>query len=324
MSKIFGFTALAMLVSGPVVAAPLSFQDILQQFNLVVLGDATSDSEVEGRSYVAGNLSGTSNYWIGGSHAPQAPSDYATLTVGGNLTGPVQVNRGGNVVVGGDATGVDLNGGGSATIGGVATQVQGGPVTSGAAVSPGFSDLFPTSIAQTVKDSSLSFGSLSGTAAPITGNTAYFGAGMAGLTVYDMTLAQVSSLGQVDFSRLGAGESILINVTGTGTGSFLANPLGGTGAAEHVLWNFVDATDLTLHGIVGSVLAPLTHVIVANPVEGALIAGTATLDSEVHLRPTEGNFTPPEPPPAPVPLPAALPLLLAGMGAMGLTARRRR
>ncbi|OWJ80607.1 collagen-binding domain-containing protein [Haematobacter genomosp. 1] len=322
MSKICGFTALAMLVSGPVVAAPLNFQDILQQFNLVVLGNATNSSEVEGRTYVGGNLSGTSNYWIGGSHDPQAPSDYAALTVGGTLTGTVQVNNGGAVVVGGNATGINLNGGGTALIGGVATQVQGGAVTSGASGSAGFSDLFPVSIEQTVSEASLSFGNLGGDAVTITGNTAYFGSGMAGLTIYEMTLAQVSALGQVDFSRLGVGESILINVTGAGTGSFLANPLGGTGAAEHVLWNFAGATDLTIQGIVGSVLAPLTHVIVTNPVEGTLIAGSATLNSEVHLRPARGSYLPPDPP-APVPLPAALPLLLADLGAMGLAAKRR-
>lgn len=69
MSRICRLTALAVLVSSPVAAAPLNFQDILQQFNLVVLGDATNSSEVEGRTYVGGNLSGTSNYWIGGSRA---------------------------------------------------------------------------------------------------------------------------------------------------------------------------------------------------------------------------------------------------------------
>ncbi|KFI32234.1 hypothetical protein CN97_06360 [Haematobacter massiliensis] len=311
-----------MLVSSPVAAAPLNFQDILQQFNLVVLGDATNSSEVEGRTYVGGNLSGTSNYWIGGSRAPQAPSDHAALTVRGTLTGTVQVNNGGNVVVGGNASGINLNGGGTARIGGVATQVQGGAVTSGASAAPGFSDLFPAFMEQTVVDASLSFGALGGDAVTITGNTAYLGSGLAGLTLYEMTLAQVSALGQVDFSRLGVGESILINVTGTGTGSFLANPLGGTGAAEHVLWNFTGATDLTLQGIVGSVLAPLTHVIVTNPVEGTLIAGRATLNSEIHLRPAQGSYLPPDPP-APVPLPAALPLLLAGIGAISLTARRR-
>lgn len=49
------FFGLALLMSlgfaSPVLAAPLTAEQTLNQFNLVVLGDATSRSHVDGRSF---------------------------------------------------------------------------------------------------------------------------------------------------------------------------------------------------------------------------------------------------------------------------------
>lgn len=314
-----------MLLASPVMSAPLSFSDILTQFNLVVFEDAKNSSEVEGRTFVGGDLTGISNYWIGGAYGSQAPSAYAAITVGGDLTGWANVNNGGTVVVGGNASQVNLNGGGSAKVGGTATQVQGGPAQAGLSGTAGFDALFPTEIEAVSTAASLSFAGLMGTAPTISGSKGSFGSGIAGLTVYNLTLAQFAALGEMDFSGIALGEQVLINVTGSGSAYFGANPLGGKGGAEHVLWNFTEATNLTLQGIIGSVLAPLAHVTVTNPVEGTLIARSATLNSEIHLRPYAHAVPNDEQgPPAPVPLPAALPLLLAGMGAMGALAIRRR
>ncbi|MGH6633628.1 MAG: collagen-binding domain-containing protein, partial [Sphingopyxis sp.] len=59
--------------------------DALREWNLVVLGNLESSSEVEGRTFVGGNLSGnSSNYGI---RATTSPSGQPGLTVVGNVTG---------------------------------------------------------------------------------------------------------------------------------------------------------------------------------------------------------------------------------------------
>ena len=58
--------ALALTAAGPASATTvIQGMDALHEWNLVVLGDLKSSSEVEGRTFVGGNLSGTSsNYQI--------------------------------------------------------------------------------------------------------------------------------------------------------------------------------------------------------------------------------------------------------------------
>src|SRR5690606_11111207 len=77
-------------------------EEILDQFNLVVFGDLASTSDVEGRTYIGGDLnSASASYFTNGNEAP--PSDLAALIVGGDVNGgPFQVNNGGSAVVGGD------------------------------------------------------------------------------------------------------------------------------------------------------------------------------------------------------------------------------
>ena len=59
-----GLMAVPAFASSPSIAG----LDVLRTWNLVVLGDLTSSSEVEGRTFVGGNLDGnSSNYQISNS-----------------------------------------------------------------------------------------------------------------------------------------------------------------------------------------------------------------------------------------------------------------
>ena len=91
---------------------------VMGAINLLTFGDATLQSDVEGKVYVGGNLNGNNApVAIGGAKASKYlhMDKYRSLTVGGNATN-VQVNNGIGLtniqaVVGGNASGVQINNG---------------------------------------------------------------------------------------------------------------------------------------------------------------------------------------------------------------------
>jgi hypothetical protein len=85
--------------------------DALKVYNLIVLRNLTSSSEVEGRTFVGGNLTGSSsNYQI--STLPASSYTGAGLVVVGDVTGSIKnINNGAGAVVGGNvSSGFNLNG----------------------------------------------------------------------------------------------------------------------------------------------------------------------------------------------------------------------
>ena len=83
------FVTLTAMAAHASAAAPLSAQQILTQFNLVTLGNATSNNQqVDGRSFIGGSLNGGV---FGARPGAMGTSDYAGLTVMGSANG-MQVN----------------------------------------------------------------------------------------------------------------------------------------------------------------------------------------------------------------------------------------
>lgn len=98
----------------------------MRELNLIVFGDVSANGqEVEGKSFVGGNLSGSGTNWgIGNSGQGAAVSDWRTLTVHGSNTNAGQVNNGSNggngnvatiagALIGGDSASMNLNASGS-------------------------------------------------------------------------------------------------------------------------------------------------------------------------------------------------------------------
>jgi len=82
-------------------------------------------------------------------------------------------------------------------------------------------------------------------------------------------------------------------------------------ARANVIWNFVDATSITLQrGFSGAILAPNAHLTNVNDIDGSVFVGSFTQNGEVHLP----NYT------GVIPAPGAVALL----GVAGLLGRRRR
>ncbi|ROO27400.1 glycosyltransferase family 1 [Salinisphaera orenii MK-B5] len=327
------FSSLAAAVAGGVFlataggasAAPITGDALMQQFNLIVLGDLDSTSEVEGRTYVGGNLGGSSStYYTRGSQAPA--SSYDAVTVGGNITGGYKnINGGGNVAVGGNVENMNLNGG-SARIGGTVTGNVNGSKQTGATVTiPSFGTVF--------QDYSGSLNSQTSNST-FTQNSqgVRFAGGGADLSVFSIGADLLSSSREIGFS-LGTDDHILINVDGSSlaSGSILslsANFLAPTSTiASNVIWNFGDigAIDFGTE-FWGSILAPDAQLTNRNSLNGSVVAAGFTQRGEVHQPVLDGDFPSPVPndPPRAISEPAIWPLSALAMAAIAVVGFRRR
>lgn len=114
--------AVAAVSSAPARADVVSVNDIFSQFNAIIFGNFSSNSDVEGRTVVGGNLTGGATFNLNPSGV--SPSSYSALTVYGSATagGSVNIdNNGGVTVAGSNNVNFSLNGTGSAYIGGANT-----------------------------------------------------------------------------------------------------------------------------------------------------------------------------------------------------------
>ena len=110
--KILSALVLATIATGT-QAAPLTNQQIFEQFNLVVFNNSNSSSHVDGRSFIGGNLSGGDYVQHPGA---VAPSSYTGLTILGNASGNIHVN-GLGAVVAGNASNLTVNTGDAVVLG---------------------------------------------------------------------------------------------------------------------------------------------------------------------------------------------------------------
>ncbi|THV27893.1 choice-of-anchor A family protein [Glycomyces paridis] len=128
-----------------------------------------------------------------------------------------------------------------------------------------------------------------------------------GAGVLNVTGEELNAVGEFAFPTAPSAEApVVINVDTTGTGGVFdwSTPnLPGIGAAlaPYVIWNFPDATELTLTGgdtVEGSIYAPRAAFTdeSASNVEGAIVAETLSLGTaaanggEVHHEPFTGTF----------------------------------
>jgi choice-of-anchor A domain-containing protein len=343
--------ALYGLLAAPAGAAVVS-TDALREWNLIVLGDLTSSSEVEGRTFVGGNLSGSSSNYQASGATPASPTGQPGLTVVGNVTGGHKnLNNGSGAVVGGNVTsGFNLNGPPQTVkVGGTIanTNVNQNTVRSGLAQSDAYflsnlnqqkallvsslTDL-SDSLSQLAANSTLTIAHNRATlvAAPDT----------AGMAVFNLTAADLNRFGEIALNVNGA-DTVVINVSGAGA-TLNDNFLGGTAnLGQRVIWNFHEATSLTLTTAWGgSILAPRAAATTANYVQGSAVFASLTQNGEFHLGTYAGSYFPPLVPPGgdnspgggsggggggtPVPEPAAWPALLAALALLWAARRRSR
>jgi choice-of-anchor A domain-containing protein len=278
---------------------------VINDFNLVVLGNHHNVSDVEGRTLVGGNLTGGGTYASRLNAGAFAGTD--TLRVGGNVSVSNIALQAGNLRLSGTRTGnVNFNGGGTqitdpsvaASISGVAAELTAlsqslrGLATNSAVQLPG-GQPGPARFTPTPGPSGVAVFSVSGNA------------------LFASNLVQ-----QIELSSLSA-SAIVVNVSGTtinfNQGNFVGNWTNNTVRAT-TIWNFFEATSLSFdRNFNGTVLAPTAHLTITTSVDGSVFVGSFNQRGEVHLP----NFNVP---PSLIPAPGAA----AGLALLGLAAARRR
>jgi len=304
----------------------------LNQLNLIVLNNMSGGDDVEGKTFVGGNLTNAATYGIGRIGVYEPTSTYETLTVGGNVTGSVNITPGPNVsgpygaTIGGSAGSIDINiSPASLEVGGTVGNFN---PQKGDTYTPDAGKSVAAGIASTTATFTTDLKDLSAALAGLTPTGAYNGADpnnvtltakttdAAGFAVIDITAAELESAASIvyDFS---AGIPVIINVSGT-TASYSvidnANNNNSEADSASVLWNFEGATNVTLNRqLVGGVLAPYATLSNNSPIDGSVAVYNFNQGGEVHL----ATF---------VPEPGTWWMMIGGVGLVGgaLRARRRR
>lgn len=288
------------------LVAPFAHAGVFDEWNLIVRHDLNlSTSEVDGSALIGGSLlGGTSNYTTMGVTA----SNGTGLAVGDTLASgvTVNINHGGDFRIGNLANKlgtVNLNGGGS-NIQDASVNATANAYLSQAA---GISSYLSTLSANGTVDGA---GNM---------NAAPTNIGGQNVAVYTLTQAQFDALGQLNLN-FGSADSVIINFIHDGSGmvdlTAPPNIIGGFNQANSskILWNFGDATGITLNNSFNGALLATDAALTLN---GGGINGTVIVDSidlqsaEIRLNTYTGFL------PAP-----GTGVVLAGAGL--LAARRRR
>lgn len=330
-----------------VIATPASAQvagiDAMKEWNLIVLGDLQSAGQVEGRTFVGGNLSGGSSDYQVRTPAP-SPRGTPGLTVVGDVNGGHKnLNNASGAAIGGNVnSGFNLNGASQTVqVGGRIsnTNVNQNTVNSGLnTTNPAFrvgleqqKSLLGSSLTNLSSDMKGMAGNSSFT---VSGSRGTFDAkpDAKGVAVFNITSADLSKISEIKFNLNGA-ETAIVNVSGSAI-ALNQNFLGGTkGLGENVIWNFADATSVAISTAWGgSVLAPKAIGQVSNSIDGSGVFGSLQQNGRLSGG-YDGNYVPPTTNPGggssgggnPTPVPEeTIGLFALGAAGLGLLHWRRR
>lgn len=314
-------SAFVLLLGSVAGISTASAQSVdFQNYNVIVFGDLSTNSDIEGRTFVGGNFTGTNSATLGNRLQNKVSSTDRAFVVGGDIVAgnPLQV-QGGSLYLDGSLNGRTINN---------ASVVVDHTIDAATASIKSYAEAQSQSLMSMASDSIVTLPS-GGQPGP---TKFYATGGNDGLAVFSVSAADIfsNSLGQQLELILDANTTdVLINVTGNVNWASNINMVGNFTSnywQGHTLWNFYDATvvDLNSHQFNGGILAPKAEVILdGGSIDGLVVANKLTATAEVHL--PDGNastiaysgFT------APVPEPGSAIFLLAAGGLLFIMRNRR-
>ena len=292
----------------PAHAAVLTAEDILKQFNAVVTDNFSTNSDVEGR-LVAGNINnGGSSTFYQKPNPLSSPSSFQGVNALTIQSCPgCNVNNGGSVnFVTSNSGSFNFNGGGSLTQNNPSFAMSDFTTPLGA-LQARLAGMIANSNFTSPNNNSLVF--------DVTPDAS-------GTAIFDMTSSQLAGGPgdnyNITFANETSASTIVINVTGSFAEGGGENFNGDTYLNSHVIWNFEDASSVSVKFWHGAVLAGDASVTNSSPMEGFLYAKNFTGGGELHDFPFDGNVSGAVPEPSTW---AMMALGFAGLGFLGLRGR---
>ncbi|QDT52103.1 hypothetical protein Pan44_01120 [Caulifigura coniformis] len=301
-----------------VFVSQVAFAELVTGFEVVVGGNLSAQSQIQGRTIVGGNVQGGFPSFGTGLTPAASFSSTDVLVVGGSLQSNGITMQAGDARLGGTrgSANVNLNGPGSELFQNDATAAP--RASAATAMLRSASDYFSGLVADSgiiVNGSNVTFN-----AAPGADGVAVFDVPAALLTLQNANFALATA-------GLPAGTSYIFNVVGAVTGTPMGNFGAGFQTADvrsHVLWNFEDQTSpLSLsREWYGSILLPDSNLNTTSAINGGVyVGGDFTTSGDVRLAGYIGHA---EYTPSAVPEPSSIILTaLAGVGLVSARLRRR-
>lgn len=294
----------------------------MANYNVIVFGNLHTTMEVEGRTYVGGNITSGSTQQFG-IHMTSVAANDRVLVVAGDILGgaDLKVHHGSLIKSTTSTISPSRN----------VLLLQAGATLATEAINNSYAQTRYINAANYYK--SLASNSTvstptNGQPGPVNFNVAH---ALTGTAVFNVDASQIFHANVQQYGVNGWTSNvtdIIINVSGTtinfSNGNF-TGMLANASNAGKILWNFYEATSITLNSqFIGSILAPYADITAQSLMTGSIVANSITTTAEIHL-PTGGDRTPydgPTPPEA-VPEPSTNALLLLAGAGLWLLHRRR-
>lgn len=286
--------------------ASAGFVDITGGYNVLSFGDFTSQNDqIAGKLAASGDVTIATSYSVG--YALSAPSTYS-LVAGGDITLSNGSVKNGGILAGGNVSLTNVNVDGNVVeLGNVASQIDFNSTRNQLAT---FSNQLASTTSNAVSEAKWGGLYLTGTNA---------------VNYFSVDASAFANISHLQYSVPTNSVSV-INVTGASAnltpswgGNFGVNGLSKSDAGN-VLFNFIDATSLTLGSSIGTVLALNATVSLAGgEIWGDLVSGSVSGTSEFHL----AHYTGEVPPPNDVPEASTTIMMVFGSLVLAFASRKK-